>query len=205
MFENFRADLARYHYATRDRPLLFTYLTKQGLWAITEYRFSYWVRHQVRLPVLRQLLQGIGLIWHKLIEITTGIDLPNRAKIGKGLYIPHFGEIVVNAESVLGDYCTISQGVTIGAAGRGEKLGVPIIGDRVYIAPGAKIFGRIVVSDDVAIGANAVVTKSLPERAVAVGVPAQVISQAGAIEFIGYPPAYDGLPIERLPEPSSVR
>jgi serine O-acetyltransferase len=190
MFENFRADLQRYQFISPDRPLLYTFLTKQGLWALTEYRFSYWVRTEVKLPIGRQLLQAIGVVWHKLIEITTGIDLPSRATIGKGLYIPHFGEIIVHCSTTIGDYCTLSQGVTTGQAGRGDKLGVPTIGNRVYIAPGVKIIGAVTIGDDVAIGANAVVVKDLPDRAVAVGVPAKVISHEGSAEFIAYPPAY---------------
>jgi serine acetyltransferase/glycosyltransferase involved in cell wall biosynthesis len=190
MFDHFQADLARYAAMFSNRSILFTLLTKQGLWALAEYRFSHWVRYQVHIPVVRPLLQAIGFVWHKLIEILTGIDLPSRAQIGKGLYIPHFGEIIIHCDTKIGDYCTLSQGVTIGLAGRGQNSGVPTIGDRVYIAPGAKIAGAITVGDDVAIGANAVVVKSLPAHAVAVGVPAKVISYEGSRDFIAYPSAY---------------
>jgi serine O-acetyltransferase len=190
MFENFRADLDRYTYCASDRSKLFVLLTQQGLWALAEYRFSHWVRNHVHWPIIRPGLQTFGFIWHKLIEITTGIDLPSRAVIGKGLLIPHFGETIVNCNARIGDYCTISQGVTIGSAGRGDKFGVPVIGNRVYIAPGVKIIGAITIGDDVAIGANAVVTKDLPDRSVAVGIPAKVISADGSEEFITYPPAY---------------
>jgi serine O-acetyltransferase len=190
MFDHFRADIARSTTISSPPSILFALLTKQGLWALAEYRFSHWVRYQVHIPVVRPLLQTIGFIWHKMIEILTGIDLPSRAKIGKGLYIPHFGEIIVHCDVQIGDYCTLSHGVTIGLAGRGQNSGVPTIGDRVYIAPGAKIAGAITIGDDVAIGANAVVLKSLPPQAVAVGVPAKVISYDGARDFIAYPPAY---------------
>ncbi len=190
MFDHFRADIARHTVASNHGSAVFVLLTKQGLWALAEYRFSHWVRYQVHIPLLRPILQTIGFIWHKLVEILTGIDLPSRAKIGRGLYIPHFGEIVVHCDVQMGDYCTLSQGVTIGLAGRGDKLGVPTIGDRVYIAPGAKIAGAIAIGDDVAIGANAVVLKSLPPQAVAVGVPAKVISYDGSQDFIAYPRAY---------------
>jgi serine O-acetyltransferase len=59
-----------------------------------------------------------------------------------------------------------------------------VIGNRVYIGPGAKLFGGIKVGDNVAIGANAVVTKDLPENAVAVGVPAKIINYNGSADFI---------------------
>jgi serine acetyltransferase len=60
------------------------------------------------------------------------------------------------------------------------------IGDRVYIGPGACLFGPIEVGDDVAVGANAVVTRSLPDRAVAVGIPAQIVSQKGSFDYVQY-------------------
>jgi serine O-acetyltransferase len=190
MFEYFCADIARYTINSANHSPIFALLTRQGLWALAEYRFSHWVRAQVHIPVVRPLLQTFGFIWHKLVEILTGIDLPSRAAIGKGLYIPHFGEIIIHCDTKIGDYCTLSHGVTIGLAGRGDQLGVPTIGDRVYIAPGAKVVGAISIGNDVAIGANAVVLKDLPPKAVAVGVPAKVISHEGSAEFIAYPPAY---------------
>ena len=57
----------------------------------------------------------------------------------------------------------------IGAAGRGERRGFPVLGDRVYVAPGAKLIGPITVGNDVAVGANAVVTKDVADRAVVGG------------------------------------
>jgi serine O-acetyltransferase len=188
MFDLIGSDIQQYQLRQPHYPAWFLLLTKQGLWASLEYRFSHWVRVRVQWPIVRPLLRGIGFVWHKLIEILTGIDLPSQATIGPGLYIPHFGQIIVHCQAQIGAYCTLSQGVTIGEAGRGAKLGVPVIGSRVYIAPGAKIAGRITIADDVAIGANAVVLKSLPRHAVAVGVPAQVISYAGSWDFLVLPP-----------------
>jgi serine O-acetyltransferase len=181
--KNFQADLDRFIGSNGD-SWLFLLLTKQGLWATAEYRFSHWVYTRVHVPGVRQILRIIGFVWHKLVEILTGIDLPSKATLGKGLYIPHFSQIFVHYLVAMGDYCTLSQGVTIGLGGRGDRLGVPTIGDRVYIAPGAKIFGAITIGNDVAIGANAVVTKDLPDRAVAVGIPAQIISYKGSQDFI---------------------
>jgi serine O-acetyltransferase len=61
---------------------------------------------------------------------------------------------------------------------------VPVIGDNVYIGPGAKIIGRVNMGSGVAIGANAVVTKDVPDNAVVVGVPAKVISYNGSKGYI---------------------
>ena len=163
-------------------------LTEQGLWALAEYRFSHWGLIRVRLPVVRQLMLFVSLIWHKLVEVATGICLPAGATIGKGLYIGHFGGIFLSGHAVLGEHCTLSQCVTVGYGGRGEGLGEPVVGDRVYIAAGAKVIGKIQVGNDVAIGANAVVVKDVPDHAVVVGVPARVVNMNGSADFLD-PPA----------------
>jgi serine O-acetyltransferase len=185
MFDNFKADVDR-HVAYTGQSRLRLMLLTQGLWAMAEYRFSHWVLTRVRVPVIRQLLRLFGLIWHKIAQITTGIDLPDSAEIGKGLYIGHFGGIIVGGGAKMGEKCNLAHGVTIGYAGRGEKWGSPTIGNRVQINTGAVVIGRITVGDEVVVGANAVVTKDVPDSAVVVGVPAKVISYDGSSDFIDF-------------------
>lgn len=184
MLEYFRADIQRFARIEPHKSLLVLLLTKEGLWAIAEYRFNHWVFYRVKVPVIRQLLQVFGAIAHKAIGLITSVELPKKAAIGKGLYIPHASSIIVHQNVSLGKNCTISQEVTIGEGGRGEKKGWPQIGDRVYIAPGAKVFGAISIGHDVAIGANAVVNKSFEKSAVVAGIPAKVISYKGSADFI---------------------
>jgi|SRR5580700_3427668 serine O-acetyltransferase len=123
------------------------------------------------------------LLLHRY-SIRFGIDISRDARIGSGLYIGHFGGIVVNAAAVIGDNCNLSQGVTLGQVNRGPKAGCPTIGNNVYIGPGAKIIGRIHIGDSAAIGANAVVVEDVPPRAVVGGVPARVISDTGSDGYI---------------------
>ena len=113
-----------------------------------------------------------------------GIQIPGTTKIGKGFYIGHFGTIVVNSNTIIGDNVNISQGVTIGQANRGKNKGAPVIGNEVYIGPGAKIVGSVKIGNNVAIGANAVVTKDVPDGAVVVGIPAKIISMSGSDGYI---------------------
>lgn len=180
-----KADLKRYF--RKQNGLLGkakTVLLTQGIWAILIYHAGSWCHNRKGKYFWVRVVLPFLIIFQKIIEITTGIVLPFTAKIGKGFYIGHFGGIILSPHTVLGEYCNISQGVSIGQAGRGGKQHTPIIGDRVYIAPGAKIFGRIKIGNDVAIGANAVVTKDLPDNAVAVGIPARVISYKGSSDFV---------------------
>jgi len=90
---------------------------------------------------------------------------------GPGLSIGHYGDIVVNPNAKIGSHCRIHSGVNIGADI--NESDVPTIGNNVYIGPGAKIFGSIVIGDNTKIGANAVVNKSFSGGGTLVGVPAK--------------------------------
>ncbi|SHE69744.1 serine O-acetyltransferase [Mariniphaga anaerophila] len=113
-----------------------------------------------------------------------GIDITYSTEIGEGFYIGHFSTIIISPRAIIRKNVNISQGVTIGMASRGSKKGAAIIGESVYIGPGAKIVGKVVIGNNVAIGANAVVTKDIPDNAVAVGIPAKIISYKGSSGYI---------------------
>jgi len=82
---------------------------------------------------------------------------------GKGLCISHIGPIVISDLAQIGNNCRIHIDVNIGADARNGKL-APKIGNNVYIAPGEKIFGGVIIADNIAIGANAVVNRSFEEE-----------------------------------------
>lgn len=113
-----------------------------------------------------------------------GIDIPFTTRIGSGFYIGHFSCIFVNEDCIIGKNCNISQGVTLGTTNRGSKAGNPVIGDNVYIGPGAKVIGAIRIGDHAAIGANCVVTHDVPDHAVVVGVPGRIVSHAGSAGYV---------------------
>lgn len=180
-----KEDLKRYlHNRKNFLDKVKTILLTQGIWATVIYRAGSWCHNHKAEKCWPGIILPFLTIAQKIIEITTGIVLPFSAKIGKGLYIGHFGGIILSHKAIIGEYCNISNENTIGQAGRGGEQFAPMIGNRVYIAPGAKIFGKITIGNNVAIGANAVVTKDLPDNAVAVGVPAKIISYKGSSDFI---------------------
>lgn len=119
-----------------------------------------------------------------LLQTVTSTEIPAGADIGGGLHLSHTGGIVISPDARIGRDCNLSQGVTIGIGGRGEKRGTPFICDRVYIGPGAKVFGNIRIGNDVAIGANAVVNQDVPDGAVVAGIPARVVSNKGSQDFV---------------------
>jgi serine O-acetyltransferase len=120
-----------------------------------------------------------------VVEMAAGIKIWIDADIGPGLYIGHFGNVFIGPIK-MGKFCNVSQENSIGFAGRGEHFGVPEVGDFVYVAPGAKVVGKIRIGNHVAIGANAVVTKDVPDDAVVGGVPAKVISMESSRGLILY-------------------
>ncbi len=103
-----------------------------------------------------------------------GIDLPLGLQFGKNLRIYHWGGIVINPDSKIGDNVTILHSVTIGNNMKNTKC--PIISDGVFIGVGAKIIGDVFLAENIKVGANAVVTKPVLEKGVTlVGIPAKVI------------------------------
>ncbi|SMC23050.1 serine O-acetyltransferase [Andreprevotia lacus DSM 23236] len=104
-----------------------------------------------------------------------GYSIPPNV-FGPGLAIPHRGTIVVNSYARIGANCRIHVCTNIGT-NLGTLDEAPVIGNNVYIGPGAKLYGKIVLGDNMVIGANAVVNRSFPEgNCTIAGAPAKVIS-----------------------------
>jgi serine O-acetyltransferase len=97
------------------------------------------------------------------------------ADFGPGFVILHSFGVVINSQVRGGRNVVIEHGVTIGA----EKDTSPVLGDDVFIGAGAKIIGGVRIGSRVKIGANAVVTKDVPDDATVVGVPARVVKLRG--------------------------
>ena len=131
-----------------------------------------------------KLLFYIFFIWLRRIKYKYGIDISYRTKIAKGLYIGHCGGIVIHGDAEIGENCNLSQGMTIGILNRGKNAGIPKIGDRVFIGPGAVILGGVTIGNDVLIGANAVVNFDVPDNAVVAAPISQVISQKGSADYV---------------------
>ena len=111
-------------------------------------------------------------------SIRLGFFIPPNV-FGPGLSIAHYGSITVNPETRVGKNCRLHICVNIGTAA-GKCPDAPVLGDDVYIGPGAKIFGGITIADGVMIGANSVVNRSVETQHITVaGAPARPISEKG--------------------------
>lgn len=112
---------------------------------------------------------------HRKYSYKFGFQIPVYTKIGKGLYIGHFGNVVVSPKAFIGDYCNLSQGVTIGRISIGSKMGAPKIGNKVWFGAGCIVVGGITIGDNVLIAPGAFVNFDVPPHSVVLGNPGKII------------------------------
>lgn len=184
MIELIRSDIQRYRRYGHKEPLIRLVVEQQGLWAMICYRAGRHLQENPLPVVLKQIASAFYFFWWKTVQVTTGIYISPTVKIGRGFFVGHFGQIFLGGDTTIGEDCNVAQGVTLGYAHNGDEWGVPHLGDRVFIAAGAKVIGPIRLANGTVVGANAVVTKSTQENEVVAGVPAKVISTKGSGRYI---------------------
>ncbi len=120
--------------------------------------------------VIRLLSMPIFILYKLFTEFFLGVELPLNTTVGKGLAIYHGFGLVVNPGTVIGDYCVLRHGVTIGnkLLKDGTESKCPRIGDFVEVGANAVIIGDIIIGDKAKIGAGTVVTKNIPAGKVAI-------------------------------------
>jgi serine O-acetyltransferase len=94
--------------------------------------------------------------------------------------LPHFGGIVINSKTVIGNNCNILQGVTLGNTKRGKKMGAPTIGNKVYLGPNAVVVGGVFIGDNVLIAPNSFVNIDIPSNSIFVS--GKIINKDNATE-----------------------
>jgi serine O-acetyltransferase len=121
----------------------------------------------------------------QLSRFLTGIEIHPGAKIGKNLFIDHGMGVVIGETSAIGNNVTIYHMATLGgiapSINSNDQRQVkrhPTLGDCVVVGSGAQILGPVIIGTHAKIGANAVVTKDVPENAVMVGIPAKNVGTA---------------------------
>lgn len=189
-----RADIDRYTYAIdRDALSRSAYLPRlllsSRVWITVNHRLIHYALTRIRPRPLGRVVAVGGLVLERFLRIASGIKIDNRAHLGAGLMFAHEGGIVIGPVHV-GRNCTIAHGVTLGRGlldGDGPGYAdTPELGDRIWVGPGAVIAGRLTVGSDAAIGANSVVMKDVPPRAVVLGIPARLVSRRGSFLQVTY-------------------
>ena len=105
----------------------------------------------------------------------TGIEIHPGAEIGKGLFIDHGTGVIIGETTIIGDNCTLYQGVTLGGTGKEQGKRHPTLGNNVMVSAGAKVLGSFKIGDNSKIGAGAVVLEEVPPYSTVVGVPGRVV------------------------------
>ena len=107
----------------------------------------------------------------------TGIEIHPGAKIGKGLFIDHGSGVIIGETTIIGDNCTLYQGVTLGGTGKEQGKRHPTLGNNVMVSAGAKVLGSFTIGDNSKIGAGSVVLEAVPPNSTVVGIPGRVVKR----------------------------
>jgi len=125
--------------------------------------------YKKKIPILPRVFRFIVFLLYNS-------DIPSSVVIGKNTLFGHSGiGVVIHQDAVIGDDCVIGQGITIG--GRSKNPTVPVIGNKVYIAAGARVLGPIKIGDNVIIAPNAVVINDVADNCIVGGIPAKVLKE----------------------------
>jgi len=168
---------------------MFEVLLYPGLHAIVIHRLAHrlW---RTQVPFVPRLLS-------QLARFLTGIEIHPGATIGRGFFIDHGMGVVIGETTVVGDYVTLYQGVTLGGTGKQRGKRHPTLGNHIVVGVGASVLGAITVGDGARIGGGAVVVKDVPAYATAIGVPARIVATRD-------PATGTTRRMEQLPDPEGV-
>jgi serine O-acetyltransferase len=149
--------------------VLFCYPGLQALWL---HRLAHWL-HRVGVPFFPRLISNIS-------RFLTGVEIHPGAQIGSSVFIDHGMGVVVGETAIIGNYCLIYQGVTLGGTGKECGKRHPTLGNNVVVGAGAKVLGNIELGNNVRIGAGSVVLRDVPSDCTVVGIPGRVVYREGA-------------------------
>lgn len=159
--------------AIRDRDpaarnILEIVLASPGLHALALHRLANWLwRHKFKLH---------GRLISHFARFRTGIEIHPGATVGQGVMIDHGMAVVIGETAIIGDNCSLFQGVTLGGTGKETGKRHPTLKNGVIVGVGASVLGAIVIGEGARIGAGSVVLQDVPAHATAVGIPARAVS-----------------------------
>ncbi|MDQ2833210.1 MAG: serine acetyltransferase [Acidobacteriota bacterium] len=182
LWQTLKADLYRYGGRTDRRALVTAYLRIPG------FRFTYYLRKVAYYSSRKKSLGVFGYLYNRILlnhyRFKYGFDISPATDIAPGLYLGHFGGVVVSPYAVLGANINLAQGVTIGATSRGSRKGAPTLEDRVWVGANAIIVGKITIGAEALIAPGAYVNFDVPGKSVVLGNPGKVVSDAGSAGYV---------------------
>jgi len=181
-WQTLRADVYRYRSDTSLKAFLSAWWHEPG------FRFTWYLRKvsfyrtRKNSPLLFAYLYNRIMLNH--YRFRYGFDISPTTLIGPGLFLGHFGGVVVSPDAVIGMNVNINQGATIGATSRGENRGAPVLEDRVWIGAGSFVVGKIRVQQDAMIVPGAYVNFDVDEKSIILGNPGQCVSKRGSEGYV---------------------
>lgn len=151
------------------KNIVYVILLYQGFHILIYHRIAHFF-YKIKLKFIARMISQIGRFF-------TGIEIHPGAQIGKRLFIDHGMGVVIGETSIVGNDCTMYQGVTLGGTGKDKGKRHPTIGNNVLVGSGAKILGPINVGNNVKVGANSVLLKDVPNNNTVVGIPGKVLEK----------------------------
>lgn len=148
-------------------------LNYSGVHALFFYRIHHFL-WQMNVKILARFISQVARLF-------TGIEIHPGATIGKRLFIDHGMGIVIGETTIIGDDCTLYQGVTLGGVGTGKynKKRHPTLQNNVTVFSGAKVIGNITIGENSVIGTMSVVLDDIPRNCTVVGIPARIVKKNG--------------------------
>lgn len=183
-----------YYVECDQRALGITVGKKQKLKAMISpqiWKFQFLLRkyeylsNKEKKGVIDKIQRAIVGFRYEKLGVKLGFSVPKNV-FGPGLALCHVGTIVINSHAHFGANARIHTGVNVGTSagldenGCFDNTNAPVFGNNVYLGPGCKVFGKISIGDEVAIGANAVVNKDVPNHVTVGGIPAKKINEKGS-------------------------
>lgn len=112
-------------------------------------------------------------------RFVTGVEIHPGAQIGRRFFIDHAMGVIIGETAIVGDDCTLYQGVTLGGTGKETGKRHPTLGNGVLVGVGACVLGNVFVGDGAKIGGGAVVVEDVPPNSTVVGIPGRVVRRDG--------------------------
>lgn len=133
------------------------------------------IMHKIAHSLYKNKWFFLARLISQFSRFMTGIEIHPGAQIGRFVFIDHGMGVVIGETAIVGDYCVLFHGVTLGGTSSTKTKRHPTLGSHVVVGAGAKLLGNITVGDYCKIGANSVLVHNVESYSTAVGIPAKVI------------------------------
>lgn len=135
--------------------------------------------HELEHRAWNRGFKRVARLSSQFTRFMTGVEIHPGAQIGRRFFIDHAMGVIIGETTVIGDDCTLYQGVTLGGTGKETGKRHPTLGNGVMVGVGASVLGNVFVGDNSRVGGGAVVVDDVPADCTVVGVPGRIVRRDG--------------------------